>query len=122
MRGLLEGAVGHRLSVVIGLRSAFLKPARSNLGPMCRNIRTLHNFEPPASEEEVRAAALQYVRKISGFTKPSQANAAAFERAVDAVAATSSELLAALVTSAPPRDREVEAAKARARSAQRYAA
>jgi hypothetical protein len=89
---------------------------------MCRNIRTLHNFEPPASEEEVRAAALQYVRKISGSTKPSQANAAAFERAVDAVAAASSELLEALVTSAPPKDREVEAAKARARSAQRYAA
>ena len=89
---------------------------------MCRNIRTLHNFEPPASEDEVRAAALQYVRKISGFTKPSQANAEAFERAVDRVAEVSAELLAELVTSAPPKDREVEAAKARARSAQRYAA
>jgi hypothetical protein len=89
---------------------------------MCRNIRTLYNFEPPATEEEVRSAALQYVRKISGFTKPSQANAVAFERAVDAVAAASSELLGELVTSAPPKDREVEAAKARARSAQRYAA
>jgi hypothetical protein len=89
---------------------------------MCRNIRTLHNFEPPATEEEIRASALQYVRKISGFTKPSQANAAAFERAVDAVTAVSTELLGELVTAAPPKDREEEAAKARARSAQRYAA
>jgi hypothetical protein len=89
---------------------------------MCRNIRTLHNFEPPASDEEVRAAALQYVRKVSGYTKPSQANAEAFERAVDAVALASSRLLSELVTNAPPKDREVEAAKARARSAQRYAA
>jgi hypothetical protein len=87
---------------------------------MCRNIRTLHNFEPPATEEEVRAAALQYVRKISGFTKPSQANEEAFERAVDEVAAASSRLLAALVTKAPPRDRQVEAGRARARAAQRY--
>ena len=89
---------------------------------MCRNIRTLHNFEPPATDEEVRASALQYVRKVSGYTKPSQANAEAFERAVDAVALASSKLLSELVTSAPPKDREVEAAKARARSAQRYAA
>jgi len=89
---------------------------------MCRNIRTLHNFEPPATDDEVRAAALQYVRKISGSTKPSQANAAAFERAVDAVTAVSAELLGELTTSAPPKDREVEAAKARERSAQRYAA
>ena len=89
---------------------------------MCRNIRTLHNFEPPATTDEVRSAALQYVRKISGFTKPSQANAAAFERAIDAVAAASAELLGELVTAAPPKDREAEAAKARARSAQRYAA
>ena len=89
---------------------------------MCRNIRTLHNFEPPATQEEVRSAALQYVRKISGYTKPSQANAEAFERAVDAVAEASSQLLGELVTSAPPKDREVEAAKARARSAQRFAA
>jgi hypothetical protein len=88
---------------------------------MCRNIRTLHNFEPPATEDEVRAAALQYVRKISGFTKPSQANAEAFERAVDAVAEASTELLSHLSTAAPPKDREVEAAKARARSQQRYA-
>ena len=89
---------------------------------MCRNIRQLHNFEPPATDEEIRAAALQYVRKISGSTKPSAANAAAFERAVDAVAAASAELLGQLVTSAPPKDREVEAAKARARAAARYAA
>jgi hypothetical protein len=88
---------------------------------MCRNIRTLHNFDPPATEEEVRAAAVQYVRKISGFSKPSKANAEAFERAVDEVAAASARLLDELVTSAPPKDREVEAAKARARSAQRYA-
>jgi len=89
---------------------------------MCRNIRTLYNFQPRASDEEVRGAALQYVRKISGFTQPSQANEVAFERAVDAVAAASAELLDALVTSAPPKDREVEAAKARARAAQRFAA
>jgi hypothetical protein len=89
---------------------------------MCRNIRTLHNFEPPATEDEVRAAAVQYVRKISGFTRPSQANAEAFERAVDAVAAISAELLDGLVSNAPPKDREVEAAKAKARSAQRFAA
>ena len=89
---------------------------------MCRNIRPLHNFEPPVTDEEVRAAALQYVRKISGFTRPSQANAEAFERAVDAVAEASAQLRDDLVTAAPPKDREVEAAKARARSAQRYAA
>jgi len=89
---------------------------------MCRNIRQLHNFEPPASDDEVRAAALQYVRKISGSSKPSAANAQAFERAVEAVAAASSQLLEQLVTSAPPKDREAEAAKARARAAQRYAA
>jgi hypothetical protein len=89
---------------------------------MCRNIRNLYNFEPPATQEEVRDAALQYVRKISGFTKPSQANAEAFERAVDAVADASAQLLADLVTTAPPKNREVEAAKRRARSAHRYAA
>jgi hypothetical protein len=88
---------------------------------MCRNIRTLYNFEPPANEEEVRAAALQYVRKVSGFTKPSQANAAAFERAVDDVAAISARLLGELVTTAEPKDREVEAAKAKARAAERFA-
>ncbi len=89
---------------------------------MCRNIRTLHNFEPPATDDEVRGAALQYVRKISGFTKPSQANAAAFERAVEEVTRASAELLGELVTTAPPKDREVEAAKRRERSAQRFAA
>jgi hypothetical protein len=89
---------------------------------MCRNIRTLHNFEPPATEDEVRSAALQYVRKISGFTKPSRANAEAFERAVEAVAEVSLRLLGELTTAAPPKDREVEAAKARARAAQRRAA
>ena len=89
---------------------------------MCRNIRTLYNFEPPATEDEVRAAALQYVRKISGFTKPSRANAGAFDRAIDAVAAVSLELLGELSTTAPPKDREVEAAKARARAAERFAA
>jgi hypothetical protein len=89
---------------------------------MCRNIRTLYNFEPPATHEEVREAALQYVRKISGFNKPSQANAEAFERAVDAVAESSARLLGELVTTAPSKDRELEAAKRRARAAQRYAA
>jgi hypothetical protein len=89
---------------------------------MCRNIRNLYNFEPPATREEAHDAALQYVRKVSGFTKPSQANAEAFDRAVRAVTEATERLLAELVTSAPPKDREVEAAKARARSAQRYAA
>ena len=89
---------------------------------MCRNIRTLYNFEPPATDEEIRAAALQYVRKISGFNKPSQANTEAFERAVDEVSEVSTRLLDALTTAAPPKDREVEAAKARARAAERYAA
>ncbi len=89
---------------------------------MCRNIRTLYNFEPPTTDEEVRSAALQYVRKISGFTKPSQANTEAFERAVEEVAEASARLLDQLVTSAPPKDREVEAMKRRERSAQRFAA
>jgi hypothetical protein len=89
---------------------------------MCRNIRTLYNFEPPATHEEVQAAALQYVRKISGFTKPSKANEEAFNRAVDEIAHVSMHLLSDLQTTAPPKDREVEAAKARARSAARYAA
>jgi hypothetical protein len=87
---------------------------------MCRNIRTLHNFEPPASDDEVRGAALQYVRKISGSTRPSQVNEAAFERAVAAVEQATRELLDSLVTTAPPKDREVEAAKARERAAVRY--
>ena len=89
---------------------------------MCRNIRTLYNFEPPATEDEVRAAALQYVRKISGFTRPSQANAEAFQHAVDAVADVSLRLLDELTTNAAPKDREVEAAKARARGERRRAA
>jgi hypothetical protein len=89
---------------------------------MCRNIRTLYNFDPAASEDEVRAAALQYVRKISGFAKPSAANKEAFDRAVEEVTAVSARLLGELVTSAPPKDREVEAAKAKARAAERYAA
>jgi hypothetical protein len=89
---------------------------------MCRNIRTLYNFEPAATDEEVRAASLQYVRKISGFTKPSAANQEAFDRAVEEVAAVSTHLLSHLVTNASPKDRDVEAAKARARAAQRYAA
>ena len=87
---------------------------------MCRNIRTLHNFEPPSTEAEIAAAALQYVRKISGYAKPSAVNAEAFDRAVAAIAAVSADLLADLTTTAAPRNREVEAAKARARSADRY--
>jgi hypothetical protein len=89
---------------------------------MCRNIQTLYNFEPPATREEVHDAALQYVRKISGFNKPSQANAEAFDQAVDEVAAATAGLLSRLVTSAPPKNREVEAAKRKARSEQRFAA
>jgi hypothetical protein len=89
---------------------------------MCRNIRTLHNFEPPATEDEVHASALQYVRKISGSAKPSQANAEAFEEAVAEISAVTSKLLDRLVTTAPPKDREVEAAKAKARSEARFAA
>jgi hypothetical protein len=89
---------------------------------MCRNIHTLFNFEPEATDEEIRGAALQYVRKISGFTKPSRANEEAFERAVDEVAAASKRLLDSLVTTATPKDREVEAERARARAAKRYAA
>jgi hypothetical protein len=87
---------------------------------MCRNIKTLHNFQPPATDEEIRASALQFVRKLSGFARPSQANQPAFDRAVEQVTAAAHALLASLVTNAPPRDREVEAAKARARSAERF--
>jgi hypothetical protein len=89
---------------------------------MCRNIRTLHNFKPPATAEEIRASAVQFVRKLSGFTRPSKANEAAFDRAVELVADAAQELLAALVTNAPPRDRDIEAAKARARTAERFRA
>ena len=88
---------------------------------MCRNIHTLFNFEPPATEDEVQGAALQYVRKVSGFTKPSQANEAAFERAVEEVAEATGRLIAELVTNAPPKDREVEAARKRERAAKRFA-
>ena len=87
---------------------------------MCRNIKTLHNFKPPATEEEVRASSLQFVRKLSGFTKPSKANELAFNRAIDQVAQAAHELLDSLVTNSPPRDRNVEASKARARSANRF--
>jgi hypothetical protein len=87
---------------------------------MCRNIKTLHNFMPPATEDEVRASALQFVRKLSGFTKPSKANEEAFHRAVESVTHAAKELLQSLTTQAPPRDREVEAARAKARSAQRF--
>lgn len=87
---------------------------------MCRNIKTLHNFKPPATDEEIRASSLQFVRKLSGFTKPSKVNEAAFTRAVDQVAQAAHQLLESLVTNAPPRDREVEAIKARARTAERF--
>jgi len=87
---------------------------------MCRNIKTLHNFKPPATDEEVRASSLQFVRKLSGFNKPSKTNEAAFNRAVDQVAQAAHELLASLVTNSPPRDRETEAAKAKARNAERF--
>ena len=87
---------------------------------MCRNIKTLHNFKPPATEAEIRASSLQFVRKLSGFSKPSKSNEEAFNRAVEKVAAAAEELLQSLVTNAPPREREVEAAKARARSAERF--
>ncbi|HEY3580602.1 MAG TPA: DUF2277 domain-containing protein [Pyrinomonadaceae bacterium] len=89
---------------------------------MCRNIKTLHNFQPPATEAEIRASAIQFVRKLSGFTKPSKANEPAFDRAVEKVTEAAQELLDSLTTNAPPRDREVEAAKARARSAERFPA
>lgn len=87
---------------------------------MCRNIKTLHNFEPPASENEIRASAIQFVRKLSGFSKPSKSNEAAFDLAVEKVTEAAQELLDSLVTNAPPRDREIEAAKARARAAERF--
>jgi hypothetical protein len=87
---------------------------------MCRNIKTLHNFKPPATEEEVRASSLQFVRKLSGFTKPSKANEVVFNRAVEQVAQAARELLQSLTTNAPPRDRDIEAAKARARTAERF--
>jgi hypothetical protein len=87
---------------------------------MCRNIKTLHNFKPPATDEEIRASSLQFVRKLSGFTKPSKANELAFNRAIEQVAQAAHQLLADLVTNAPPRDRDIEAAKAKARTAERF--
>lgn len=87
---------------------------------MCRNIKTLHNFKPPATEDEIRASSLQFVRKLSGFTRPSRANQLAFDRAVEQVTNAASELLAALVTNAPPRDREIEASKAQAKATERF--
>jgi hypothetical protein len=103
-------------------RSPYIRASRivRSEAIMCRNIRTLHNFKPPATEEEIRASALQFVRKLSGFTRPSKANEAAFDRAVDEVSAAARTLIGSLVTTAPPRDRAVEAAKARARSTERY--
>ena len=109
------------LSGLLGGRVERRTLRRRSLKAMCRNIRTLHNFAPPATEDEVLSAALQYVRKVSGSTKPSKANEAAFDCAVEAVADATTELLDALVTNAPPRDREIEAARARARSAKRFA-
>ena len=114
--GEAGGIKAHNSSDAAALRSA------GTLHGMCRNIRTLHNFEPPATEDEIHASALQYVRKISGSAKPSKANAEAFDRAVAEVVDATTRLLDGLTTSAPPKDREVEAAKARARSAARYAA
>jgi hypothetical protein len=118
--------LGKAASVAHGTETSGEAPAKArqsrNLSDRCRNIRTLHNFEPPATAEEAHDAALQYVRKISGTTKPSKANAEAFDRAVQAVTDATLQLLSDLVTSAPPKNREAEAAKARARSAERYAA
>src|SRR3954451_8579034 len=122
---------GRRTSVLPpaeGGRPTFGRPApapdrrRRNLSGMCRNIRPLYNFEPPATHDEVHDAAVQFVRKVSGFTKPAKANEEAFERAVQEISAATTRLLDSLVTNAPPKDREVEAEKRRARSAERYAA
>jgi hypothetical protein len=112
-------ARGTRFDVELGLAGAAARPTYN--GCMCRNIRTLFNFDPPATEDEIRAASTQFVRKLSGFTRPSQANEAAFERAIDDVAAAARTLLDSLVTNAAPRDRDEWAARARARAAERYA-
>jgi hypothetical protein len=101
-------------------RKLLREPKQIGEEPMCRNIKTLHNFKPPATEEEIRASSLQFVRKLSGFARPSKANEPAFNRAVDQVAQAARDLLGTLVTNAPPRDRDIEAAKARARSAERF--
>jgi sRNA-binding regulator protein Hfq len=112
-----------RIDTFLGLRAGTQRfNARWQQNGMCRNIKTLHNFKPPATEEEIRASSLQFVRKLSGFTKPSKTNELAFNRAVEQVAQAAKELLDSLVTNAPPRDREVEAEKARARSAERFGA
>jgi hypothetical protein len=116
-----SGSTQPRLGLVGSMRPASAVGFRLYDVGMCRNIRPLYNFDPPATQDEVRSAALQYVRKISGCTKPSKANVDAFDRAVDAVADVSMRLLDELVTSAPPKDRDVEAAKARERSAARFA-
>jgi hypothetical protein len=120
VRGLPFAEIGLAEALFVGAR--VLHARGGSLGGMCRNIRTLHNFDPPATHEEIHASALQYVRKISGMNKPSRANEEAFERAVADVTAISTRLLGELTTAAPPKDREVEAAKARARAAERYAA
>ena len=109
-------------STLAAERSGTLRTRPRYAFRMCRNIRTLHNFDPPATSDEVRAAALQYVRKVSGSTKPSKANAEVFDRAVEEIAHITAHLLDDLVAAAPPKDREVEAAKARARAAKRFAA
>jgi hypothetical protein len=108
------------MAVAWATRYASTTPRAAFGDPMCRNIKTLFNFEPPATEEEIRAASLQFVRKLSGFNTPSQANRAAFERATADVAAVARSLIESLVTNAPPRDREVEAARAKARAAARF--
>jgi hypothetical protein len=122
--GLAMGAADVRRSVLSSLARRAARAGRSAFRGedcvMCRNIKTLHNFKPPATDDEIRASSLQFVRKLSGFTHPSKANEAAFNRAVDQVTRTVHELLDALVANHPPRDRETEAAKARARSRQRF--
>jgi hypothetical protein len=118
---LLQPAEPHaRLIVIPAACDGWNASARRKELRMCRSIKTLHNFEPPATDQEIRASALQFVRKLSGFARPSQANQPAFDRAVDEVTRAAHDLLASLVTNAPPRDRDIEAAKARARAAQRY--
>ncbi len=117
MEVLSFAGLGLGLGLGLGTETEFV----GGQGKMCRNIRVLHNFDPPATAEEIRASALQFVRKVSGTTRPSQANQEAFDRAVEEVTATTRRLLDALVTTAPPKDRAVEAAKAKARAAKRYA-
>jgi hypothetical protein len=120
-RGVVEVEPTASLSPTATILSSTAGLETLTLGGMCRNIRTLHNFEPPATHDEAHAASLQYVRKVSGATKPSQANAAAFDRAVEEITAITERLLDELTSTAPPKNREDEAAKARARAAERYA-